>query len=213
MALTPAAADAAAAQGRYQRVHAQTPPCGPAQYIFARRKPKDRSAKPRYYLYSADGEDLIASAKSRKAKGRLAFKVSTNALDIKKKSPFFVGLCAESESRRTFFGYKAFPGLPAAFHGTVRICCDRGSECVVLPPAGDPDYAFPELPGAEFPAGVQSLSVARAADGDRESVTIARRDEVAMIVRQTGEDEFAVDCRAPFTPFQAFCAACVLTTR
>jgi hypothetical protein len=213
--MTSDTAIASAVEERLTFVHAPTPPRSTRKYVFARRKPKDRSSKVKLYLYSSDLEDLILAAKPKKIKHKLSFKMSTNSLEVKRKSPFYVGICAESEIKKTFFGYQVYVDHPATFKGRIRICCEAGNECVLLPPLEDPEFTFKEAV-TELPPGVLTLSVGRTADQEKsefETITINRGDETLLSIKQTREEEFEVDCREPFTPFQAFCAICVLTSR
>jgi hypothetical protein len=164
-------------------------------------------------MFSGDEEDLILSATCKKVKGRTVFKISSNSKWIKKKSPFYVGFCAEGSAKKTYIAYK-IGSRPDNCVGCMQIVADVGTEHVTLPPVANPDFAFSEDPAFPIPSDALTLSVTRGPAAEQpefEQIGLFLRDESFMSAVQVAEDEYSLDVGNPLSQFQAFCIVCVLT--
>jgi hypothetical protein len=196
------------------QVHAPLASGSTEQYIFARRKPKERGSKPKFYFFTPDEDTLLLAATVKKIKSRTHFKISASSKDIKKKSPCYLGLCSEGAIKKAFTGYKVFPAKPTAFLTAVKILTDAEPEQVLLPPRDKPDYAFPDSPDIPLPTDVTTLTCIREREVTQptfEHIRLVLQEELIMSIKQTGVEEFQIQIGAPMSVYQAFCVACVLT--
>ena len=186
------------------------------KFVFARRKPRERGQRPKFYFYTPDLEDLVICASAKRVKGGTAFKVSTNSQDIKRKNAFYVGLCTDAQSKRQFIGYKVFPDNRTAFIPAVKILVDQveGNSIFLAPSKARENYQFPEDPEALEKLYGMSVTVSDPApDPENEFSTIYVRhgDEDSIVITQVAKSEFEVDVQGPVSIFQAFCVTCILT--
>jgi hypothetical protein len=199
------------------RIHLPVAGNSAETFIFARRKPKDRGAKPKFYFFTSDEDTLVVAATAKKVKSRLLFKISASSKDIKKKSPCYLGLCSEGTVKKTYTGYKVLPARPTQFITTVKIITDVEPEQVLLPPPGKSEFAFPDSPDVPLPSDVVTLSCVHdkdttlLADPSYEQMRLLTKDTQVMFMKQSAVDEFEIEVRNPLSPYQAFCIACVLT--
>lgn len=209
----PTEEDFTAGSQRCLQVHAALPGHAHAPYIYTRRKPKGRWAKRKFYMFSGDEEDLILSSTCKKVRGRTVFKVSSNSKWIKKKSPFYVGFCAEGGVKKTFIAY-ATGSRPDVCVGCAQIVVETGMEHVTLPPESTPDFAFSEDPAVMIPSDAVTLTISRgpaAEHSDFEQIGVFLREESLMSIVQVAEDEYRFDMSGHLSQFLGFCIICVLT--
>ena len=185
------------------------------RFVFARRKPRERGQKPKFYFYTEDLEDLVICASAKKVKNGTTFKVSTNAQDIKKKNSFYIGLCTDAQSKRQFIGYKVFREKPNAFFPAVKISLDQteGNSIFLAPSKAKADWQFPEDDSSDKLYGMSVVVSDPAPDPENEFTTIYVKhdDEDAVVITQVASAEFNVEVMGPLSIFQAFCITCILT--
>lgn len=197
-------------------IHKQIPSGSSEKVVFSRRKPKERGARPKFYFFSADHENLLVCATAKKLKNGTTFKMSTSSKDIKKKSTFYVGLCSDFQQKNQFIGYKVFPERPNLFISVIRTCCDI-EQVHLTPSNAKPDFQFPPTDSLDEKAKIPTLTygVEDAADSEEtgfQSIVVkTKKDEPILTITQKAAEEYEVDIRGPMSIYQAFCATCVLT--
>ena len=180
------------------------------RFVFARRKPKERGDKPKFYFYTPDLQDLVICASAKKVKSGSSFKISTNSKEIKKKNCFYVGLCSDFQTRKQFVAYKIDPKKPNLFMSAVKIVLTGGSGVVLLAPANaKADFQFPTDPDQQKMD--KDLVWEIRTDGES-SVRLRRGGKNLLTIVQTDSDEFEVEVAGPMSIFQAFCVTCIVVS-
>ena len=114
-----------------ERLHAPIQKGQTFNCLFTRRTPKGKNAKPHFYFYTEDQEDLIISASYKSKKGT-TFKMSLNSKEIKRKSLWFAGLCSDAQTKKVFIG--SYPNKPGSMAYSIKIDCNEENAQSTLPP-------------------------------------------------------------------------------
>ncbi|OHT13339.1 hypothetical protein TRFO_16543 [Tritrichomonas foetus] len=198
----------------FRQIHRNHPVC----CLYTRRKPKGKKTKQKFYFFTEDTENLIVAATVKKNKGTI-YKFSTSSKDVKRKSPFYVGLCSDAQTKKVFIGAKSYPEKPGLLFNSIRITTgdEEVGDPIILAPPSDQDFRFPETPETPLPNDAFFLvakkinDITNVTNPEYYTVQVLLGEETVLSLHQIAEDEFEAEISYPLSLFQAFCIACTLT--
>lgn len=188
--------------------------------VFAKRA-KQRGQRPKFFFYSEDHEDLIICASVKKVKGGMCYKASLSAKDIKRKSPWFVGI--NQEIKKYFYGDGALPSQTSNLFNSIKIFLGETKRDGIITLA--PPNAFENLSWSQETNDTTSTSQEQegtisiqmkpsvdvvSADPSYLNITVVYGSNICMSMKQIAEEEFQITINYPLSIYQAFCIACSL---